>query len=181
MPLGNTLGQGILAQVRPGDEQSTGLRPLYNTVGLSYTLSISQYTQSLSLTYTIQKAGRTALLLFYFIQPTSQFAINSDNTIIAPDKVVYNPRSVVGHTLLAMPVIQGLESMIWSYSVLEQSAYQHLLSFYNPQNPTVLLTYPDKHGVWQQRQATMRPPAYGTATTVVYTDVVLTFTRLQQF
>jgi hypothetical protein len=179
MPLGNTLGRGVLGQVRLGDEaQATTLRPLGAALSLSYSISVSQHNAALTLTYTIERDNVGPLLLYYTICPTPAFSINGDATIISPDKVTYTPRSVVGHTLLGMPVLQGYATLTWSYSALQQDEYAYLVAFYHEGNPTVLITYPDDMGVWQQRQAVMRPPVYGTASTVVYSNVSLTFSRL---
>lgn len=178
MPAGNTIGQGVLAQVRYGDEQATALRPLTQAIGLSYTVSTSRFAAPLALAYTIMRPNVASMQLFYTIAPLVPFAINGDSTIVKPDQMVHSPRPVVARTLIAGPQIQGYKTVTWTYSVLQLAEYNHLISFYNPRNPVVLLTYPDENGVVVQRNATMHPPAYGTQTTVTMTSVSFIFTNI---
>lgn len=178
MPAGNTLGKGVLAQIRLGDGLATQVRPLTNAMGLSYTISSSQKAQSCPLTYSIQVGNVAPMLLYYLIAPGGAFAINGDATIVAPDVAQHVPRPVTARTLIAEPLLQGYKSMNWNYQVLQLAEYSQLLSYYNPQSPVVLLTYPDETGTWQQCEAVMHPPQYGSQKTLYYYDVVLTFTRL---
>ena len=172
------LGQGALAQVRYGDEQTTNSRPLSQALSLSCTISSSQYNAALGLTCTVQRANVASLLLYCVIAPPSAFAINGDGTIIAPDNITYTPRDVVGRTLSANPLLQGYMSMTWNYSRLQLPEFTQLLGYYNPQNPVVLVTYPDENGTWTQQQLVMHPPTYGSQSTVIMNNVALTFTRM---
>lgn len=174
----NPLGRATFGMARLGDLSMTATRGHALPLGLSYVISPSKYAKPFGVTYVIQKANVGVCLLYYLITPPSNFAINGDGTIIAPDQVTYTPRPVVGRSLLANPLLQGYSTMTWAYSVLQLSEYNHLLSFYNAQSPKVLLTFPDNTGTWVQRNANMLPPAYGLLETVQVTNVSLVFTGL---
>ncbi len=174
----NPLGRGVFGMARLGDLSMTATRGHATPLGLSYVVSPSKYAKPLGVTYVIQKANTGICLLYYLITPPSNFAINGDGTIIAPDQVTYTPRPVVGRSLLANPLLQGYSTMTWTYSTLQLSEYNHLLSFYKSQSPKVLLTFPDNTGTWVQRNASMLPPSYGLLETVQVTNVSLVFTGL---
>lgn len=169
------LGQGMLAQARIGDGLASGLRPLTQSVGITYTIANSQHSEAVGLTYTILKGGSATALLYYTITPAPVFSINGDGSIIAPDQLTYVPRSVVARTLVAQPLLQGYEQMTWYYSALQVFEAQHLLSFYNPDSPQVLLTYPGEDGLWIQRQVAMLPPNYGSWETITVMGLTLNF------
>jgi hypothetical protein len=169
------LGQGMLGQGRVGDGLASGIRPLSQALGLTYTIANSQHSQALGLTYTILKGGSANLLLYYTITPNPVFSINGDGSIIAPDQLTYVPKNVVARNLVAQPLIQGYYQIIWSYTNLQVFEAQHLLSFYNPANPQVVLTYPDEDGLWVQRQASILPPNYGSWETVSVLGLQISF------
>lgn len=172
------LGNGMIGQVRLGDELASNLRPLTTAIPVTYTITFSKYAEAVGVTYTIQAPNTAIMQVYYVVAPPQHFAINSDATIIAPDQVQYNPRSVLARSLLATPLLQGYETMIWTYTVLQEHEAQHLLSFYNPLSPQVLLTYPDDNGVWVQRTASMLPPNEGQRETVTISGLTLTFLLL---
>jgi len=173
------LALGILGADRLGDGSGSTLRLLTSSLGLTATISTSQYGVALGLTATIVSPFARPLLLYSLITPLFGFSINNDQTIIAPDQMTFPLRPVTARTLLGGPQLQGFEQVVWSYTILQLGEYAHLLSFYNPQSPQVTIVFPDKTGTWVKRAAVMRPPAYGTQTTVVVTGVVLTFLVLR--
>lgn len=172
------LGRGMIGQVRLGDELASGLRPHSAALLATYTITGSQYGRALSATYTIQATQAAVLLAYYTIAAPSFFAINGDATIIAPDQVTYIPRSVSAHTLLAQPLLQGYENMVWTYTQLQQAEAAALLAHYDPTNPQVVLTYPNADGLWVQRTVSMLPPNYGVQETVSVSGLTLTFLLL---
>jgi hypothetical protein len=172
---GNPLGNGVLAQARLGDESMVTTRGLSVGLPISYTVSISKYGAGLPLSYTVQRSPNNPLLLYYVISPTSAFAINGDSTIISPDRITYSPRPVTARTLLAEPIIQGYRVMNWQYSTIEPDKWAHLVSYYNPQQPVVTLTYPDDRGSWAQTQARMLPPVWGSWETMLVSGASLSF------
>ncbi len=174
----NPLGAGTLGMARQGDEQMTSVRGHTAALPISYSICISLHAASVALTYTIERNNVAQLLCYYLISPTGAFSINGDATIIAPDQITYTPRPVAQRTLLAGAVLQGFKSMTWQYSTLQLAEWMHLVSYYNPQSPTVTLTYPDETGTWVQRQAQMLPPNYGQQETVVLSGASFTFTGL---
>jgi hypothetical protein len=175
-------GQALLAQSRFGDGQEpTAIRPLTLAIPLYYTISVSQYGFAMALTYTIQGPNNAALLLYYLICPAvNAYSINGDTGIVAPDSIVITPRAVLGHSMAATPILQGFETMTWTYSTLLIDEFARIIQYYNPQNPVVTLVFLDDHGTWVQRSAVMQPPAYGEQSTVALSGVTLTFTRIQQ-
>lgn len=175
---GNPLGQGVFGQARLGDEQNTNVFPRRNALGITYTIVQSQHSTSLALSYTLQRNLRAPLVLYYLIGPTLAFAINGDTTIVAPDQITYTPRPVTNYALSGQPLLQGFKTMAWTWTTIQEPEAMHLLSFYDPQNPQVLLSYPDETGTWVQRQVFMLPPNYGAQETVSVTGLVLTFTGL---
>jgi hypothetical protein len=169
------LGAAILAQARLGDGKETTLRPRASSLPITYTIAISKYVAVVPITYTIERRNVAPLLLYYQLIPPTQFAINGNASLINPDHVTYTLRPVANRTLIGGPLLQGIPSITWNYAVLQIDEYDALLALYTPQNPLVVLTYPDESGIWQQRQAVMQPPTYGTRQTVVVTDIALTF------
>jgi hypothetical protein len=175
---GIPIGSGTFGRHRFGDEVANGTLPRTAALGLSFAISGSQYSANMGLSFTVQ-APRVAILQCYFlIAAPTQFAINGDGSIVSPDQVSYSPRTVAARDLLANPLFGGFAQMTWTYTTIQQAEAQHLLSFYNPGSPTVLLTYPDENGLWVQRRATMLPPNYGSWETVIVTNLVLTFLLL---
>lgn len=172
---GNPFGKGLLGQVRYGDELAGGVLPRSAALGLSYSIATSKYSVAMGLTYTVQVANVGILQLYYQITPATAFALNGDASIVAPDQVTYTPRQVYAHDLLASPLFGGFAGVTWTYSTILPQEAQHLLSFYDPTNPVVLLTYPSEDGIWIQRQATMIPPNYGSRETVTVQGLVLSF------
>ena len=163
---------------RFGDLSSSGVRAYAYGLAVSYTVVPSQYAAPLHVTYRIEGPGVAPMLVYYLVVPPTGFTINGDATIVSPDMVNYIPRPVTGRTLLAEPLLQGFRTMTWTWSVLRESEAEHLFSFYDPQNPWVILVYPDETGTWRQVRAAMLPPQYGVRETVSVTNVVLTFTGL---
>lgn len=147
-------------------------------MSVQYTIVSTQFGVAVPVTYTIERANVSPLLLYYLITPPANFAINGDGSIIAPDQLIYTPRPVAGRTLIAGPLLQGYEQMTWIYTTMQPAEFTHLLSFYDPTNPVVTLTYLDKTGTWVQRRAYMHPPTYGTRETVAVNGVSLVFTGL---
>ncbi len=171
----NPVGKGVIGQVRYGDELTAGALSRTASLGISYSIAGSKYSVAMGLTYTVQHSNVGILQLYYLITPATSFAINGDATIVAPDQVTYTPRQVVAHDLLASPLLGGFAVVTWTYTMLLQPEAQHLLSFYNPLNPVVLLVYPSEDGIWVQRQATMVPPNYGSQETVSVQGLTLSF------
>lgn len=173
------IGLGLLGQSRYGDQSTVQLIPHRASLGLSYSITASKYSLGLGLSYTLQRPNTGPLLLYYLITPPSNFALNGDGSIIRPDQITYQPRTVAARTLLGGPLLQGYASMSWQYSVLQWSEFSQLVSFYNAANPVVRVTYPDEQGTWVQKSAVMHPPTYGTMTMgKVVIGVSFTFTRL---
>ena len=172
------LATGMLGEIRVGHQLASGLRPLTSAVPVTYTIANSQHSATTRVTYTVLKGGSSTIQVYYTCTSTSVFSINGDGTIIAPDQVTYTPRPVVAHTLIAQPLLQGYRMMTWTYTVLQEFEAMHLLSFYNPVSPMVLLTYPDENGLWVQRQASMLPPNYGQQETVTVSGFSLVFLLL---
>jgi|SRR4029077_1880191 len=174
----HALGQGMMGSERYGDGLSTGIRPLTQVLGLTYTATQSQYGAAIGLTYSAQAPNVGILQLYFQVTPAQDFAINGDTTIVSPDQVTYTPIPVVARTLLANPIIQGYKVMIWTYTLLQLPEAQYLLSFYNPTSPLVVLTYPNDDGIWVQRRASMLPPGQGNRETVEVEDFSLSFLLL---
>lgn len=163
---------------RFGDGLRVSLTPKKQALGISYTITPSKYAAPLAISYTIQKPNCAPLLIYYLISPPSAFSINGDGAIIRPDQINYGPRPIVGRTLLAAPLLQGYETMTWSYAVLAWSEFQRIIAHYNPNSPIVTLVYPDGTGTWVQRQVVMHPPVYGNMSTVLIYNVVFSFSIL---
>ncbi len=174
----NPLGHNVLGQARYGDLSLNSIRSLTSAITVSYTTVGSPFATALSVSYSAQWTRGNTLLIYYLTTPTPAFSINGDTTIISPDRITYVPRPVVSRTLIAGPILQGYDSMQWTYTVLMGTEFTHLFSFYDPTNPVVTLVFPDKTGTWVQRQVVMHPPTYGSRTTVVVNNAVLSFTRL---
>lgn len=173
------IGLILPGQTRYGDGSTNALYPHVAALPITYTISISKYASALPITYTLQKAHTASLLIYYLVTPVGDFAINGDSTIIRPDRITYTPRPVSARTLLGSPLLQGYQSMTWTYSVLRWSEFQQIIQYYNPLSPTVVLTYPDQNGTWMQKSVVMHPPNYGDMTIgQVVVDVALTFTRI---
>lgn len=172
------LGTGVFGLDRLGDGNQNLLVPQRNALLVSWTTQISKYSKPLSVTWTVQRPNASALLVYYLVTPTPDFAIDGDTSIIKPDKITYTPRSVSGRTLVGGPVLQGYALMSWQYSVLTWPEWNQIISHYNPLDPVVLLTWPDEYGTWQQKNVVMLPPTYGGMTTTLISGAVLTFTRL---
>jgi hypothetical protein len=172
------LGQNILGISRLGDDLTTLLYPRSNALALSYTLAPSQFALPLPITYTIQKPHVAPLLLYYLITPVTNFAINGDGSIIAPDRVTPVLPPVAGRTLTAAPLLQGFPQIAWQYTALSWSEWQALIAHYDPNNTVVTITYPDETGFWVQRQAVMHPPSYGEMSTVLILNATLSFSIL---
>jgi hypothetical protein len=171
----NPLGHGVFGQARYGDENMVATRGLTIALPLSYTISPSKYAVALPLSYTVQHSPSNPFLLYYVIAPTGAFAINGDSTIISPDRITYAPRPVTGRTLLAEPIIQGYKVMNWVYSTIEPDKWAYLVAYYNPQNPTVLLTFPSDRGFWEQKNVRMLPPTWGSWETMLVSGASLAF------
>jgi hypothetical protein len=169
------LGSAVLGQTRLGDGSETMLRPRATPLLLTYTVTQSKYAQPLAITYTVERRNVAPLLIYYAISPATNFAINGNGAFISPDQVTYTLRPVANRTLIGGPLLQGVPQVTWTYSVLQIDEFDTLIAFYNPQNPLVLLTYPDETGTWQQRQAIMQPPTYGTRQTIAVYNVAFPF------
>lgn len=169
------LGTMILGLSRLGDGLTLHLLPRSTALAITYTISQSKYAQALAITYTVERRNVAPLLLYYQIAPPSQFAINGNGLIVNPDHVTYTLRPVANRTLIGGPLLQGIPMITWNYATLQIDEYDTLIGLYNPQAPMVLLTYPDEYGTWQQKQAVMQPPSYGTRQTVVVSDVAFPF------
>lgn len=172
------LGTGVFGLDRLGDGNQNLLVAQRNALAVTYSIVPFKYNVPLTVTWTVQRAAASALLVYYLVTPTPDFAIDGDTSIIKPDKITYTPRSVSGRTLVGGPVLQGYSVMSWQYSVLSWSEWNQLISHYNPLDPVVLLTWPDEYGTWQQKNVVMLPPTYGGMTTLLVTGAVLSFTRL---
>ncbi len=168
---------GIYLPARMGDLSlaANAPRPLKTPLQLSYSIATSLHAAAMGLSYTISSHNRLALLLYYHITASGTFAINGDSTIVSPDEVTYPLRPVVNRTLLGGPILQGYLQVVWSYSTLQWSEFAAIIKYYNPQSPQVTITYPDQSGAIVQRAAIMRPPVYGTQSTLTVSGVVLTF------
>lgn len=172
------LGQLLYGQARYGDGSTVSLLPRLNALSISYVISPSKYTVPLGITYTVEYGNTTPLLIYYLITPPSNFAINGDGSIIRPDRITYTPRPVTARTLLGGPYLQGYRTVTWSYTVLQWTEFQQIISHYDPTNPVVTLTYPDETGTWVQRSVVMHPPQYGDMTNFIISNVILSFTRI---
>ena len=177
MPAGTKypLGQGLLGEVRPGDELQNGILLRAAALSLTADIAASQHSAAIIISGRISLTDAAPLLLFALLLPGGAFAINGDSSIIAPDQVNYIPRGVAARTLLGGPILQGFPQVVWTYSTIMRSEFAAILKYYNPQSPAVTLTYPDQGGTWVQRRAIMRPPTYGTQWTVSISGLVLTF------
>lgn len=173
-----SVGSVLPGATRLGDGRVVFIRPLSRSVPVSYNIVTSKYGVSLPTSYSIIGRKVAPILAMYQTIPQFEFAINGDGSIINPDQLTYQLPQATGRTLLGGPLIQSYRSMVWTYSMLSWPEFQKLLSFYNPTNPVVLLTYPNEQGLWVQRQAVMLPPAYGTQQGPLVYGVTLSFTRL---
>jgi hypothetical protein len=168
----------ILGISRFGDGLGIAYYPRSNALNISYTASPSQYSVSLGLTYTIQRPHTSIMMIYYLIAPPSRFSINGDSSIIRPDQMTPTPRPVVARTLLASPVLQGFESVTWTYTVLSWPELNQIISHYNPASPIVTIGFPDKTGAWVLRQAVFHPPVYGEMQTKLFHNVSFSFSLL---
>jgi hypothetical protein len=175
---GSTSALWILGVSRFGDGLGIAYYPRTNTLSLSYTASPSKYSVPMGVTYTIQRYHTSILMLYYLVAPPSRFSINGDSSIIRPDQMTPVLRPVVARTLLAAPVIQGFEGVTWTYSVLQWSEFNQIISHYNPNSPIVTIGFPDKTGTWVLRQAVFHPPVYGEMQTKLIYNVSLSFSIL---
>lgn len=179
--VGSTAGSSSTSAIwlyglsRFGDGLRISLLPKQNALGISYVITPSMYASPIPASYTIQRPNTVPLLAYYLITPPSRFSINGDGSIIRPDQINYALRPVTARTLLAGPILQGYETMTWTYSVLSWSEWNRIISHYSPASPVVTLVYPDATGTWAQRQATMHPPAYGTMQTFLIYNATLSF------
>lgn len=173
-----TLGSFALGMARLGDDEQVLSRQRTSVLSTSATLSSSKYALGLATSATIQRNHIAQVLTYCLVTTQGSFSLNGDTTIVAPDQVTYTPRAITGRTLLAQPLLQGYKTMQWYYSTIEPQEWQKLVSFYNPQSPTVTVTYLDENGIWVQRQAELLPPNYGQQQTVVVSGAFLTFTGL---
>lgn len=175
MPILSSFGKSVLGFSRLGDGSYTFVRPLSSVLSVSYSITLSKYSTALPVTYIIEKAHVSSLQVYYQISPPTQFAINGDEMIVRPDHITYTPLPVVGHTLLGSSILQGYRTMTWTYTLIRWSEYAHLLSFYNPQQPEVMVNYPDDNGDWQQKRLIMTPPVLGTLQQMIISNLSFTF------
>jgi len=163
---------------RLGDGLGFSLLPRINALGVSYSISPSKYAVPLSLTYTVQRPHTAPLLIYYLVAPPSRFSINGDSSIVRPDRMTPGSRPVTARTLLASPIIQGFETVTWSYSTLLWAEFQQIIGHYDPTNPIVIIGFPDQSGSWVLRKAVFHPPAYGEMQTMLIYNVSLSFSIL---
>lgn len=175
------LGQEVYGQARLGDGQSVQIYPRSSALSVSYAITPSKYGAALSVSYTLQRGWAAPLAIYYTTSANAGYSIQLDSSIIAPDTVIYQPRAVAGRTLLGGQLLQGYDSMVWNYSVLQWSEFQKIISYYDPLNPVVTIGFLDPSGGWSQQQAVMHPPQYGTMSTFLISDIQLSFTRLFLF
>lgn len=160
---------------RLGDGLESTLRPHAIALALTYTVVISKYAVPLQITATVERRDVAPLLLYYLVTSPSDFAINGISSIVQPDHVTYTLRPVVGRTLIAGPLLQGVPMVVWNYAVLSVDEFNAIINLYNPQNPLVTITYPDENGTWLQKKAVMEPPSYGNRQTMFVFDLALSF------
>lgn len=175
MPQKTVIGQSLFGLARFGDGRFTFRLATSKACQITYSIGASKYQSSLALSYTIERKGVVPLFLFYRIAAATVFSINGQTGFIRPDHIIYTPHPVVGYTLLGAPLLQGYQSMSWSYVALRMNEYATLLAFYNAQQPEVLVTYPDENGTWQQRNLVMYPPSFGSQQQTMLYGVTFTF------
>lgn len=164
-----------LGMSRCGDGLETTIRPRAFALTLTYTVVVSKYTVPLQITATIERRNVAPLLIYYQVTANQAFAINGTPLIVQPDQVTYALRPVIGRTLIAGPLLQGIPTVIWNYSVLQLDEFTAIIGFYNAQNPLVTIVYPDETGTWLQKKAVMQPPMFGNRQTMFVFNVSLTF------
>lgn len=110
----------------------------------------------------------------------AKFLINSDQATPQPQNMRHPPRPEVGTTLSGKPVKQGYPGLEIVYQILSYDKMAKLMSFYDPTNPTVTVTYDDPiTGASVIKTCEMHEPVVGGRQTRYYNDVTVLFTRLR--
>lgn len=177
MPTLHALGQILEGSERLGDGSGSPVTFSANGFAISY-LVAPPGSNGFQITYRVQAQGMSGLLVSYYVVPTvTQFSING--TIVrGPQQIDYNPPQAIGYDLSGIQVKQGYTAMAWNYDVLLDADIGTLMSLYDPNNPGVVITWPDEQGFWRQANAMMHPPTLGTRSTVVHQQVQLLFSHI---
>lgn len=170
--------QAPFAEGRLGDLSATLQFPTSKALLITYTIR-PEGGAGLLINYTVEPFGAAAIPIVYWVTPAIQdFSINGTVLLARPTNHYYTFPAQVGYDQMGVPEKQGWTTVVWEYDVMLDTTIAQLMSFYNPQSPEVVITYPNELGFWTQKQAMMQPPDLGTRQTIEHDSVKFTFTHI---